>query len=120
MKASAAGAGLAAGAGAFSGFPTVWAQNIKDITLAHVGGSYSAIKEIGEQATKDLGFKVEMQAVDPATQARTASLLAPVAGARAIIAGDTDTAVRVTEAYLMQAGTRTASELRRRLDSPDP
>ncbi len=68
LKASAAGAGLAAGAGAFSGFPTVWAQNIKDITLAHVGGSYSAIKEIGEQATKDLGFKVEMQAVDPATQ----------------------------------------------------
>lgn len=40
--------------------------------------------------------------------------------ARAIIAGDTDTAVRVTEAYLMQAGSRTASELRRRLSSPDP
>lgn len=39
--------------------------------------------------------------------------------ARAIIAGDPDTAVRVTEAYLMQAGTRTARELRRRLDLSD-
>ena len=68
LKTAAAGAGVAMGSGAFSGFPTIWAQNIKDITLAHVGGSYSAIKEIGDQASKDLGFKVEMQAVDPATQ----------------------------------------------------
>ena len=48
--------------------PDIWAQNIKDITLVHIGGSFSAIKEIGDQATKDLGFKIEMQAVDPATQ----------------------------------------------------
>jgi len=60
--------GALAGSGAITGFPTVWAQNIKDITLAHVGGSYSAIKDIGEQASKDLGFKIVMQAVDPDTQ----------------------------------------------------
>ena len=29
-----------------------------------VGGSYSAIKDIADQATKDLGFKVEMQTAD--------------------------------------------------------
>ena len=31
------------------------------IKLVHVGGSYSAIKDIADQATKDLGFTVEMQ-----------------------------------------------------------
>ena len=68
LKAAAAGAGAAVGSGAVGGFPTIWAQDIKDITLIHIGGSFSAIKEIGVQASKDLGFKVEMQAVDPATQ----------------------------------------------------
>lgn len=60
--------GLALGSGAVTGFPTIWAQNIKDITLIHIGGSYAAIKEIGEQAGKDLGFKITMQVVDPETQ----------------------------------------------------
>ncbi len=68
LKGAAIGAGTAIGSGAVTGFPTIWAQNIKDITLLHIGGSYAAIKEIGVQATKDLGFKVEMQAVDPQTQ----------------------------------------------------
>ena len=68
LRGVAAGAGVAAGSGALTGFPTIWAQNIKDITLTHVGGSYAAIKEIGDQAKKDLGFSIEMQAVDPGTQ----------------------------------------------------
>jgi putative spermidine/putrescine transport system substrate-binding protein len=68
LKGVAAGAGATIGSGAVTGFPTIWAQNIKDVTLIHIGGSYAAIKEIGVQATKDLGFKVEMQVVDPATQ----------------------------------------------------
>jgi putative spermidine/putrescine transport system substrate-binding protein len=67
LRGAAAG-GLLAGTEAITGFPTVWAQEVKDVTLVHVGGSYSAIKEIGEQASKDLGFKVVMQAVDPDTQ----------------------------------------------------
>ncbi|MGH6832259.1 MAG: twin-arginine translocation signal domain-containing protein, partial [Methyloceanibacter sp.] len=41
LKGAGAIAGLAAGTGAITGFPTVWAQNIKDITLLQVGGSYS-------------------------------------------------------------------------------
>jgi putative spermidine/putrescine transport system substrate-binding protein len=67
LKTSAAVAGLAAGSGALTGFPTIWAQNIKNVTLLQVGGSYSAIKEIGDQATKDLGFKIVMQDADYAT-----------------------------------------------------
>jgi len=63
LNVAAAGAGLAVGSGLVRGFPTIWAQNTKDVTLIHAGGSYAAIKEIGDQATKDLGFKIVMQAV---------------------------------------------------------
>src|SRR2546421_6492045 len=61
LKGAAATAGMMAGSGALGGFPTIWAQNIKDVKLVQVGGSYSAIIDIGRQATKDLGFQVEMQ-----------------------------------------------------------
>ena len=54
-------AGVAASSGLIDGFPLVWSQNIKDVTLVHVGGSYSAIIDIAKKATEDLGFKVEMQ-----------------------------------------------------------
>ena len=54
----------AAGSGAITGFPTIWAQEIKDIELRHVGVSYSVVKAIGDQAAKDLGFKVTMQNLD--------------------------------------------------------
>ena len=62
LKGAAAGGAYAA-TQAVSGFPTVWAQNTKDVTLVHAGGSYAAIKEIGDQASKDLGFKIVMQAI---------------------------------------------------------
>ncbi len=68
LNVAAAGAGLAVGSGLVRGFPTVWAQNIKDIKLVQVGGSYSNIVEIANQATKELGFTVEMQAIDPDAQ----------------------------------------------------
>jgi len=64
LKGAAATAGLAAGSGAIKGFPTIWAQNLKDITLLQVGGSYSAIIDIARKASEDLGFKVEMQTAD--------------------------------------------------------
>src|SRR5439155_1905872 len=61
LKGAAATAGMMAGSGALGGFPTIWAQNIKDVKLVQVGGSYSAIIDIARQASKDLGFQVEMQ-----------------------------------------------------------
>ena len=39
LKAGGALLGGAAGAGAITGFPTIWAQEIKDIELRHVGVS---------------------------------------------------------------------------------
>jgi putative spermidine/putrescine transport system substrate-binding protein len=64
LKGSAAVAGAAVGSGAITGFPTLWAQNLKDVTLNHVGSSYSAIIDIARQASQDLGFTVEMQSVN--------------------------------------------------------
>ena len=63
LKGAAALAGVA-GAQAITGFPLIWAQDIKDIELRHVGVSYSVVKAIGDQASKDLGFKVTMQNLD--------------------------------------------------------
>src|ERR1700735_3278230 len=64
LKAGGAVLGGAAGAGAITGFPTIWAQEIKDIELRHVGVSYAVVKAIGDQAAQDLGFKVTMQNLD--------------------------------------------------------
>lgn len=66
LKAAAATTGAAAGSGALTGFPTIWAQNIKDIVLRHAGPPVTAIPAIAEQATKDLGFTVTMQATEQA------------------------------------------------------
>jgi putative spermidine/putrescine transport system substrate-binding protein len=66
LKGAAAVAGAAAGSGALGGFPTIWAQNIKDIVLRHAGPPVTAIPRVAEQATKDLGFTVQMQAVENA------------------------------------------------------
>ena len=66
LKGAAAVVGAAAGSGALGGFPTIWAQNIKDVVLRHAGPPVTAIPRIAEQATKDLGFTVQMQAVENA------------------------------------------------------
>jgi putative spermidine/putrescine transport system substrate-binding protein len=64
LKGAAAAAGGIAGFTGVRGFPTIWAQEIKNIELRHVGVSYSVVKAIGDQASKDLGFKVTMQNLD--------------------------------------------------------
>src|SRR3712207_2552027 len=61
MGTAGAATGAAVGSGAVTGFPTIWAQNIRDVRLLHLGSSYSAIVDIARQASKDLGFTVEMQ-----------------------------------------------------------
>src|SRR6202047_2068865 len=66
LKAVAAVAGAASGSDAIRGFPTIWAQNIKDVVLRHAGPPVTAIPKIADQATKDLGFTVQMQASENA------------------------------------------------------
>ncbi len=61
LTTAAATAGVIVGSGVMMGVPTIWAQKLRDITLFQVGGSYSAIIDIARQATKDLGFKIDMQ-----------------------------------------------------------
>lgn len=58
------GGAAVAGVTAVTGFPMVWAQELKDVTLNHTGMSYSTLPDIAKQASKDLGFKVEMSVVD--------------------------------------------------------
>jgi putative spermidine/putrescine transport system substrate-binding protein len=64
IKGTAATAGVVAGTGAITGFPTIWAQNIRNITLNHTGMSYSTLIDIGRKASEDLGFTVEMSVTD--------------------------------------------------------
>ena len=66
LKSAAATAGTAIGSGAITGFPPIWAQNIKDVVLHHAGPPVTAIPAIAEQASKDLGFTVQMQASENA------------------------------------------------------
>ena len=66
LTAASATLGAAAGAGVLRGFPTIWAQNIKNVELKHAGLPVTAIQAIGDQAQKDLGFKVTMQATESA------------------------------------------------------
>jgi putative spermidine/putrescine transport system substrate-binding protein len=66
LQGGAALGGVAAGSGVLGGFPTIWAQNIKDIVLRHAGPPVAAIPKIAEQATKDLGFTISMQASENA------------------------------------------------------
>ncbi|MCB1377433.1 MAG: extracellular solute-binding protein [Alphaproteobacteria bacterium] len=61
LKGAAAVGGMAAGSGAITGFPTIWAQNLKDVTILQVGPAYSVFQDIANQASKDLGFKIEIQ-----------------------------------------------------------
>jgi putative spermidine/putrescine transport system substrate-binding protein len=67
LKGAAATAGVAVGSGAITGFPTVWAQNIKDVTITHVGSIYTTNPVVAEQANKDLGFSIQMQTLDQTT-----------------------------------------------------
>src|SRR3989442_11849603 len=56
LKGAAATAAAVAGS-RVSGFPTVWAQNIKGIKLVQAGGAYSADIDLGREGTEDLGFR---------------------------------------------------------------
>lgn len=61
---SAVVAGAAIGSNAITGFPTIWAQNIKNVTLRQFGTGVSNINEIAKRAKQDLGITLQMTALD--------------------------------------------------------
>jgi putative spermidine/putrescine transport system substrate-binding protein len=73
LKGSAAAVGVAAGSGALTGFPTVWAQNIKDVTLRQFGTGVSNLNEVADKVKEDLGFTLEMTALDSDSVAQRAA-----------------------------------------------
>jgi putative spermidine/putrescine transport system substrate-binding protein len=64
LKAGAATAGVAFGSSAVTGFPTVWAQNIKNVTLRQFGTGVSNLNDVAAKVKEDLGFTLEMTALD--------------------------------------------------------
>lgn len=73
LKGAAATAGVALGSGAITGFPTIWAQNIKDITLRQFGTGVSNLNEVARKVKEDLGFTLEMTALDSDTVTQRAA-----------------------------------------------
>jgi putative spermidine/putrescine transport system substrate-binding protein len=63
-------AGVAAGSGAITGFPTIWAQKIKDVTLRQFGTGVSNLNAIADKVKQDLGFTLQMTALDTDTWSR--------------------------------------------------
>lgn len=57
-------AGAAAGSGAITGFPTIWAQNIRNITLRQFGTGVSNLNALADKVKQDLGFTLQMTALD--------------------------------------------------------
>ncbi len=56
--------GAAFAAGTVLGAPTIWAQNIKDVTLRQFGTGVSNLNEVAAKVKEDLGFTLEMTALD--------------------------------------------------------
>jgi len=56
--------GAAFAAASTLGAPTIWAQNIKDVTLRQFGTGVSNLNEVAAKVKEDLGFTLEMTALD--------------------------------------------------------
>ena len=56
--------GAAFAAGSTLGAPMIWAQNIKDVTLRQFGTGVSNLNEVAAKVKEDLGFTLEMTALD--------------------------------------------------------
>lgn len=64
LKGAAVTTGAALGSGALTGFPTIWAQNIKNVTLRQFGTGVSNLNDVANKVKEDLGFTLEMTALD--------------------------------------------------------
>ena len=56
--------GAAFAAGSTLGAPMIWAQNIKDVTLRQFGTGVSNLNDVANKVKEDLGFTLEMTALD--------------------------------------------------------
>ncbi|NNE89294.1 MAG: extracellular solute-binding protein [Silicimonas sp.] len=56
--------GTAFAAGTTLGAPMIWAQNIKDVTLRQFGTGVSNLNDVANKVKEDLGFTLEMTALD--------------------------------------------------------
>ena len=56
--------GAAFAAGTTLGAPMIWAQNIKDVTLRQFGTGVSNLNDVAAKVKEDLGFTLEMTALD--------------------------------------------------------
>ncbi|MCK5932966.1 MAG: extracellular solute-binding protein [Fulvimarina manganoxydans] len=64
LKGAGAAAGAAFGSGAITGFPTIWAQNIKDVVLRSTSTGTAAANAIAAKAKEDIGVTIQMTALD--------------------------------------------------------
>ena len=64
LRGTAALAGTAIGGGAIGGFPTIWGQTTRNITLRQFGTGVSNINEIADKCKADLGITLQMTALD--------------------------------------------------------
>jgi putative spermidine/putrescine transport system substrate-binding protein len=64
LQRTVAAAGMMVGAQALGGFPTIWAQNIKQVVLRQAGLNVSNMPQLEDLVKKDLGFTVKMTAID--------------------------------------------------------
>ena len=58
------GAAATVAAGTITGAPMIWAQNIKDVTLRQFGTGVSNLNDVANKVKEDLGFTLEMTALD--------------------------------------------------------
>ncbi|MFP8968009.1 ABC transporter substrate-binding protein [Pokkaliibacter sp. CJK22405] len=64
IKAAGAASAAAVGSGAITGFPMIWAQNIKNVTLRQFGTGVSNLNDIAKKAKEDLGINLQLTALD--------------------------------------------------------
>lgn len=64
LKGTAAVTAAAASSGVITGFPMIWAQNIKNVTLRQFGTGVSNLNAIAEKCKEDLGFSLQLTSLD--------------------------------------------------------
>ena len=67
------GAAATVAAGTITGAPMIWAQNIKDVTLRQFGTGVSNLNDVANKVKEDLGFTLEMTALDSDSVAQRAA-----------------------------------------------